>query len=96
MNMETIIEFHKKIGAVLYNLESGCRDKKVEYVKPGIKSESQKLIEASRDQVHDLIDTYIANIMYEVGACLKCIPSPFCGSFVDKETCVKCYKDQIK
>lgn len=94
--MGTIIELHKKVADCIYNLESACFEYKKEYIKPGVKTHPQQLIELSREHIHDLIDTYIANIMYEVGACLKCIPSPFCGGFIDKETCVKCYKDQIK
>lgn len=54
-------ELHKKVAGYIYNLESACFEQKKEFVRPGIKSESQKLIESSREGIHKLIDEAFNN-----------------------------------
>ncbi|HPS13160.1 MAG TPA: hypothetical protein PLB87_07780 [Prolixibacteraceae bacterium] len=56
MENQKLTELHKKANGYIYNLESALFLHKKEFIKPGIKSDSQLLIESSREGIHRIID----------------------------------------
>jgi len=56
MGKKTKEEYHRLVGKIVYNIESGSREWRRDFVKAGIKTEAMILIEASRQQLHLVID----------------------------------------